>query len=291
VIGIAGTRADPVMLHFATRCVAAGVPFADVDLMETVRRGDWDLSLPPAPSDWICGAEEVLLAELSGIYVRPIFLGTTDRERVRWAGLLEGLNAWLDETPATVVNRPGGFQFNSYKPAHYAWLAAHGLRVPPSLMSSDRERIRAFLAGGRTVVKPICGVRATTRELTEDGLDRLDASDVPVMVQRLVAGDDIRAHVVGDTVVAARFSSKAIDYRKDPNADKGPVTLPHDLTNLLIELTAKQGLLFAGWDFKMDPDESYWCLECNPMPGYSHYDRVCDYRISEALIRVLQDGC
>ena len=38
------------------------------------------------------------LAELSGIYVRPIFLGTTDRERMRWAGLMEGLNVWLDET-------------------------------------------------------------------------------------------------------------------------------------------------------------------------------------------------
>lgn len=250
---------------------------------------DWEISLPPALGDWISGAEEVRLAELSGIYVRPIFMGTTDRERMRWAGLLEGLNAWLDETPATVVNRPGGFQFNSYKPAHYDWLAVHGLRVPPSLMSSDRERIAAFLASGRTVVKPVCGVRATTRELTEDRLDRLDASDVPVMVQRLVAGDDVRAHVVADTVVAARFTSDAIDYRKDRTADRRPVTLPHDLTDLLIELTAHQGLLFAGWDFKVDADESYWCLECNPMPGYSHYDRVCDYRISEALIRVLQD--
>ena len=96
MIGIAGTRADPVMLHFATRCVVAGVPFADLDLMQAVSRGDWELTLPPGPGDWISGAEEVRLAELSGIYVRPIFLGTTARERMRWAGLLEGLNAWLD---------------------------------------------------------------------------------------------------------------------------------------------------------------------------------------------------
>ena len=290
MIGIAGTRADPVMLHFATRCVVAGVPFADLDLMQAVGHGDWELSLPPGPDDWISGAEEVRLADLSGIYVRPIYLGTTDRERTRWAGLLEGLNAWLDEAPMTVVNRPGGFQFNSYKPAHYDWMAAHGLQVPPSLMSSDREEIRAFLGEGRTVVKPVCGVRATTRELTGDGLDRLDASDAPVLVQRLVPGDDVRAHVVGDTVVAARFTSDAIDYRKDRSADRWPVTLPDELAALLVELTAKQGLLFAGWDFKVDAEESYWCLECNPMPGYSHYDRVCDHRISEALIDLLQEG-
>jgi hypothetical protein len=288
VIGIAGTRADPVLLHFATRCVVAGVPFADLDLMEAAIRGDWDLSLPPDPQDRISGAEDVRLADLSGIYVRPIFLGTTDRQRMRWSGLLEGLSAWLDETGTTVVNRPGGYQFNSYKPAHYDWLAAHGLAVPPSLMSSDRDRIGAFLADGRTVVKPVCGVRATTRELTANGLDQLAGSDVPVMVQRLVAGDDVRVHVVGETVIAARFSSDAIDYRKDRNALRRPVVVPHDLAALLVELTAKQGLLFAGWDFKVDREGRYWCLECNPMPGYSHYDRVCDFRISDALIQVLR---
>ena len=266
MIGIAGTRADPVMLHFATRCVVAGVPFADLDLMEAAERGDWDLSLPPDPQDRISGAEDVRLADLSGIYVRPIYLGTT------------------------VVNRPGGYQFNSYKPAHYDWLAAHGLAVPPSLMSSDRDRIEAFLADGRTVVKPVCGTRATTRELTANGLDQLAGSDVPVMVQRLVAGDDVRVHVVGETVIAVRFSSDAIDYRKDRNAPRRPVEVPHDLAALLVELTAKQGLLFAGWDFKLDKEGMYWCLECNPMPGYSHYDRVCDFRISDALIRVLRAG-
>ncbi|WP_258723645.1 ATP-grasp domain-containing protein [Cellulomonas sp. NS3] len=288
MIGIAGTRADPVMLHFATRCVVAGVPFADLDLVEAATRGDWRLSLPPAPDDRISGAEDVRLADLSGVYVRPIYLGTTDRARTRWSGLLEGMNAWLDVTAQTVVNRPGAYQFNSYKPAHYAWLAARGLPVPPSLMSSDRQHVEAFLAGGRTVVKPICGTRATTRELTADDLGRLAGSDVPVLVQRLVPGDDVRAHVVGGSVIAARFTSEAIDYRKDRGADRRPVELPDDLATLLVQLTAEQGLLFAGWDFKVDRDGTYWCLECNPMPGYSHYDRVCDHRISDELIRLLQ---
>jgi D-alanine-D-alanine ligase-like ATP-grasp enzyme len=66
------------------------------------------------------------------------------------------------------------------------------------------------------------------------------------------------------------------------------IRLPDELAELLIRRTADQGLLFAGWDFKVDSDGTYWCLECNPMPGYSHYDRVCDYTISDALMALLR---
>ena len=277
MIGIAGSRADPVLLHFATRCVVAGVPFADIDLVEATDRGAWDIVVPAGAADWITGAEEVGLEDLTGLYVRPIFLGTTARHRVRWAGLLEGLNTWMDETDVTVVNRPGGHQLNSYKPAHYAWLEANGLRVPPSLLTMDPARVKAFLADGRTVVKPVSGVRATTQEITVNDLDRLAGSDCPVVVQRLIEGDDVRAHVVGDSVFAARFRSRTIDYRKDRTAEREMIRLPDKLNELLIRGTADQGLLFAGWDFKVDSDGTYWCLECNPMPGYSHYDRVCEY--------------
>ena len=288
MIGIAGSRADPVLLHFATRCVVAGVPFADIDLVEAADRGDWTMSLPAGAADRITGAEDVRLADLTGLYVRPIFLGTTARQRTRWTGLLEGFTAWMDETAVTVVNRPGGHQLNSYKPAHYAWLTANGLRVPPSLMTTDPVRVKAFLADGRTVVKPVSGVRATTREITVSDLDRLAGSDCPVLVQRLVEGDDVRAHVVGDAVFAARFRSDALDYRKDRTAERTMIRLPDELAELLIRRTADQGLLFAGWDFKVDADGTYWCLECNPMPGYSHYDRVCDYTISDALMALLR---
>jgi D-alanine-D-alanine ligase-like ATP-grasp enzyme len=107
-------------------------------------------------------------------------------------------------------------------------------------------------------------------------------------VQRLIEGDDVRAHVVGDQVFGARFRSRAIDYRKDRAAERGPTRLPAELSRLLVRRTADQGLVFAGWDFKVDADGVWWCLECNPMPGYSFYDRVCGYTVSDALIGLLR---
>jgi hypothetical protein len=287
VIGIAGTKADPVMVHFATACVLRGVPFAVLDLMDASAAGDWRLSTPPDQADFVAGSETVRLADLSGLYVRPIYLGGTPRHAARWLGLMEGLGAWMDEAGLPVVNRPGSNQLNSYKPAHYAWLRANGLRVPPSLLTADPERVRRFLAGGRTVVKPVSGVRATTREIRADDLDRLAGSEGPVLVQRMVEGDDVRVHIVGEAVIACRFSSTAIDYRSDRTASRSVLDVSPDLARLLVARTAEQGLAFAGWDFKVDRDGTYWCLECNPMPGYSYYDRLCEGAVSDALIELL----
>ena len=66
------------------------------------------------------------------------------------------LSAWMDEASLTVVNRLGSHQLNGYKPAHYAWLSAHGLLVPPSLLSADPRWVREFIGAGRAVVKPVC---------------------------------------------------------------------------------------------------------------------------------------
>ena len=156
MIGIAGTKADPVMVHFAARCVAGDVPYAVLDLMETSAAGDWRLSVPPDPADFVSGAEWVWLAGLTGLYIRPIYLGRTPGHAARWHGLMEGLGAWMDEASLTVVNRLGSHQLNGYKPAHYAWLSAHGLLVRPSLLSADPRWVREFIGAGRAVVKPVC---------------------------------------------------------------------------------------------------------------------------------------
>jgi len=287
MIGIAGTKADPVMVHFATRCVLGDVQFAVLDLMDAIAAGDWHLSAPPDPADFISGTETVRLADLTGLYIRPIYLGKTPQQAARWQGLMAGFSAWMDEADLPIVNRPSGNQLNSYKPAHYAWLSANGLLVPPSLLSADPRRIMRFVGDGRTVVKPVCGTRATTREIRPADLDRLASSEGPVLVQRMIEGDDVRVHVVGYAVIACRFSSAAIDYRSDRQAEREVLDIPAGQADLLVAKTAEQGLIFAGWDFKLDRDGTYWCLECNPMPGYSFYDRVCEGAISDALIKLL----
>lgn len=65
------------------------------------------------------------------------------------------------------------------------------------------------------------------------------------------------------------------------------VELPAALRDLLVAATSRIGLAFAAWDFKIDSDGTYWCLEANPMPGYGPDDLRCDGAISRALCRYL----
>jgi predicted ATP-grasp superfamily ATP-dependent carboligase len=162
--------------------------------------------------------------------------------------------------------------------------SAHGLRLD---LTNRVESLRAFLASGRTVVKPVSGVRATTRELTTESVERLARTQGPVLAQRLIEGYDVRVHVVNRQVQACAFFSPMIDYQSDHDAEREVIDIPDELAQQLMEKTAEQGLVFPGWDFKVHADGTYWCLECNPTPGYSFYDRVALGAISDAVIREL----
>jgi hypothetical protein len=166
-------------------------------------------------------------------------------------------------------------------------LAPHrlGFAVPESISSSDPAQLTSFARRGRTVIKTCCGMRATTREISPGQLRGYSAERGPVHLQRLIEGPDIRVHVLGPELHALRIEgSQALDYRTDRQARFSSVTLPAELAELLLEGTRAQGLVFSGWDLKVDSDGRFWCLESNPMPGYSFYDSHSNGRISKALM-------
>src|SRR5918993_1087854 len=101
MIGLAGSKADPVMVHTAAHCVRHEVPFAVIDLVDLAARGTWSLTVPPHREDHVQGDERVTLRDLTGIYVRAIRLGADDPGR--WRGLVDGFGAWLLESPVPVV--------------------------------------------------------------------------------------------------------------------------------------------------------------------------------------------
>ena len=104
----------------------------------------------------------------------------------------------------------------------------------------------------------------------------------------MMTGADARVHVVSDEIVAQRLSADTVDYRRGGVMDDLEVfELPERIRDLVIAGTRHIGLAFAGWDFKIDSDEHYWCLEVNPMPGYSPYDLRCDGAITRTLLRYL----
>jgi hypothetical protein len=288
-----GVDVDDTFAQFVHHALEAGATLRCINLRVAVS-GAWRFDLPPTGPAKIENAGEVLtLAPDDAYFWRPINLSVAETDpivRRRWHALLSGLRAWLNAVPGCVVNRPSGGEHNGSKPMHEALLRDLGLRVPDSVTSSDPDVLRAFVCEGPTISKTVCGVRADAVVVTEDAFAGFDPASGPVHLQRLVKGDDARVHVIGEHLVAQVAPADAVDYRRaGAIARMEVIEPPTALRDLLVAATSRIGLAFAAWDFKIDPDGTYWCLEANPMPGYGPYDLRCDGAISRALRRYLDE--
>lgn len=282
-----GLASDPTMRHFVERAAGAGTAVQFVDLAAA---DHWHFQLPPAaPAVMEVEGRRYVLEPEGGFYVRAINLATVDTPESgpRWHGRLAGVLSWLAEVPGRVANRPGHHGDNASKPLHEASLREYGFAVPASLTSSDGDVLAEFAGQGPTIAKTVSGVRADCRLVTPEDFQpgRYVAAQGPVHLQRWVGGFDVRVHVVEDRLFAERIDSADVDYRVSPTSRYAPATVPDELASRIVAATAAMGLLFAGWDFRVDNE--WWCFEVNPMPGYNSYDRRADGAITAALAAAL----
>jgi hypothetical protein len=99
------------------------------------------------------------------------------------------------------------------------------------------------------VAKPAIGV-GSTRKVTAADQERLEELRAcPVLLQEYIAGDTVRVHIVGESVVLALriLSEGQVDSRTAPQG-------------FLL------GLHYAAWDIIATPDHRYVYLDCNPGP-------------------------
>lgn len=248
---------------------------------------------------------QIRVEDVAAVYARPMddrFLPELDAEpagsprRRRTRELHDALVAWLDVTPARVVNRLRETGSNGSKPYQAQLVQQHGFAVPETLVTNDPELVAEFRARhDRLIYKSVSAARSVVHELGDDDLKRLDSIRAcPVQFQAYVPGFDVRVHVVGDEVIATRVDSAATDYRygdrgghPDDAARLTAFPLPADVADRCRALTAALGLAFGGVDLRFTPDGEVVCFEVNPSPAYSYYEAATGQPISAALARYL----
>jgi glutathione synthase/RimK-type ligase-like ATP-grasp enzyme len=293
VIVAVGIDVDQTFSHFVASALGLGVPVEVLNLRAVVE-GEWLVPIPPDMPAQFWYMTHISELHPSDSYFSRIINLSSERDSLestrRWAALTEAIIIWLEQVPGRVVNPPQAGTHNGAKPLHEAILARLGFRVPASITSCEIEKLREFVQAGPTVSKALSGVRADTVMVDEDALADFDAASGPIHLQRYVAGDDARVHVVGDRLIAQRVpAGGGVDYRRDSRmAELKSLELPRGLAELLVRSSVELGLPFSGWDFKIDPDGEYWCLEVNAMPGYAPYDLRCEGAISRALLTYLE---
>jgi glutathione synthase/RimK-type ligase-like ATP-grasp enzyme len=194
---------------------------------------------------------------------------------------------FLNNVPVPVANRPGAGRSNGSKPYQMPQLAASGFEVPPWLITNDVDAADAFVAScpAGSVYKACSGARSQVRRFDELARARLVEGTSPMLLQRYVAGFDVRVHTVGEAVFATKITAPGTDYRFEP---EGATYEEHDareeIGRLCVETTRREGLLIGGLDFRVTKDGRWFCLELNPVPTFLPYEMSTGQPIGDALL-------
>jgi glutathione synthase/RimK-type ligase-like ATP-grasp enzyme len=171
---------------------------------------------------------------------------------------------------------------------------AAGLAVPETLVSSDPERIRAFLAahGGRAVVKVVRGTAAfsiPTRLVTDADLASTAALQAcPAIYQTVVDGIvHLRIHVFGEAIVAVRIESQRLDWRTDLTVPMEVVTLERSLAGRLVGLIRDLGLAMGIIDAKIADDGTPVFLEVNPQGQFLFIEGLINAPLATTMAALL----
>jgi hypothetical protein len=258
----------------------------------------WTFALRGADGVIRTDGEVLRLSELTGALVRfhpqpavPPSLGVPGEAEAAY--LLErrcGLQWLLDHAPFPVINRPAAGPSAGSKPYQMLWLTAAGFTVPRWLVTNRRLVAAAFAGSCRhgAVVKACSGLRSRVRRVDHELLARLDRPTAPVVIQEYVPGCDVRVHTVGCRVFATRIRAGGVDHRfESAGSELDALEAPPAVAHRCLATAAQEGLTLAGFDFRLDTDGRWWCLEMNPAPTFLPYEAATAQPIGDAILDVL----
>ncbi|MEU6825553.1 ATP-grasp ribosomal peptide maturase [Streptomyces atriruber] len=232
-------------------------------------------------------------------------LGTTDEEQFINSQARAGYLGALANLPgALYVNHPWRNRDGECKNAQLVAAAALGMDVPESVVTTDPDDARRFVADhGPAVYKSLRRVHVPG----EDGRSRtvwvrvVDPSDVdervgacPHFFQSCVDKvADIRLAAVGDELFATRIEIEGdhLDWREDyEQLTYTPVPVPTAVRTAVHGYLDAFELAFGAFDFALDADGRWWFLECNPNGQWAFVDEPTRRAITQALADTLQKG-
>lgn len=175
-----------------------------------------------------------------------------------------------------------------------------GLRVPATLISSDREELERFAAAHDGVIcKTISHGLVTsqdqayavhTREVTATELAESDAlGGTPVLLQRCVRrGADVRITIIGETTYAVEVVTPP-DAPVDWRATREGLTyrlceLPSEIEEACRSFMRALGLTYGAFDFIRTDGSEWFFLEVNPAGEWAWLDVALGLSMRDSFI-------
>lgn len=204
------------------------------------------------------------------------------------------------------VSHPAAMARAEYKPVQLAAARECGLTIPPTLITSRPDAVRAFAAEipGSVVCKPIAspvfieGDQLTAvyskRLNSEDLVDLRGIDSTAHLFQAWVdKAHEVRLTVVGDHMFAAEVHAGSDAAHEDWRTDYGSLTYiatecPRAVAAGVTQLLATLGLRYGALDFVVSPDGTWTFLEINPCGQWDWIQHATGLPIEEALADELQ---
>lgn len=244
------------------------------------------------------GGDIIDIREITSVYhrffkiedIRSPDTGSPQARKSR--SVMRALMDLFDILPARIVNRRRPMMSNNSKPYQALLIRKSGFSIPDTLITNDPGRLMEFASGNIPLIyKSISSVRSIVAPLDEKAMAKIKSlRNLPTQFQRRIDGFNVRVHVIGNRLFATQILSMATDYRyaslENVPAEFRPFELNVDLRRRCIRLARICNLDFAGIDLIIDTERVY-CLEINPSPGYSYYQKSTGQQISDALAKYL----
>ncbi len=177
-------------------------------------------------------------------------------------------------------------------------LSRHAIGIPHTTFVRDRADVLPAIArigGAPVVIKILEGTQgvgvilAETTKVAEGIIETLQNAKQNVLVQRFVReskGKDIRAFVIGDTVVASmRRVAQGDEFRS--NVHRGGKTerveLPKEYQETAVRAAQIMGLRVAGVDM-LEGNDGPQVMEVNSSPGLEGIEGATDLDIAGAIV-------
>jgi RimK family alpha-L-glutamate ligase len=180
-----------------------------------------------------------------------------------------------------------------------ALLAGAGLPTPRTIACErPADALDAFAdLGGDVIVKPLFGsmglgmVRVDDRDVAQRVFRALEVERAVYYLQETLphAGQDVRALVVGDRVVAA-IERVGEGWRTNlaRGADARPLRLGPERERLCVRAAAAVGADYAGVDLLRVTEGRDYVLEVNGIPGWQGVERATGVDVAAALAEHLE---
>ena len=232
-------------------------------------------------ADW-----QVSFDDLTGVYFRNVPLDEPGNEPQStidepYPRIDPQITVVLNGLPCRIVNRTAATYSNWSKPYQALIIRRCDFKIPKTLITNDVTAARTFYAecNGAVISKSISGLRSIVQRINEGDLNPLRAMQHrPTQFQEYLPGDNIRVHVIGETLFAVRIQSKAVDYRYAGREGHArtmvSTTLPENVETNCIRLTKELGLRMSGIDLKETPAGEYYCFEVNTSPPSHSTNRL-----------------